>query len=1529
METWVSPFTNWLFPKQATQTAQTTQTQEDQGVTTALDDRSHHQGSQESQAQAQAHTDTTPNIDHGKPRHEHQPSLHALRPTQTDPIKSEAQQPQPSQHSDVDHSKFATVKEVIFGPTHSHQRARSAEFLPRHTPAHRQQSDDAVWEREEAQEEEGEDTPRTLPSSPLGPMFNLKAVVRVIGWALSGDKHPSEPKGESIDHDQISTGSKSKRSKKKKHKKQPPRPTISKTRLKVFVGTWNMMGQMPNVREGLTGFLDVDHPQPTPTRQLTEDYTHTIHPSFTTSDMLTSETSQADHTGPSTEATKERPRQDAPPFDPREPVSTSSPNFCSGESSTAPGILKEPFLEMNAKSPYHIIAINTQECEREIREAVLFPSKSAWEKQLQAAIGPDYVMLKTETMAALHIAVFIWKPIQDLVSAVDSSTVATGIGGIVGNKGAVAISVYLGSTSFLFVNAHLTAHQSNTHARNSDYKRIIQELQLNDAPKRNPRGWHFKGDMKLRRHYDPPPPPKKPASPSPHRTSSSNSNVNSNINHGVSPSKAGKDKATDHRPESGLRRNSVLDLGQGELYANQFPIDPHSATIFENHPPVKVDVTDQFDYTFWAGDLNYRVDLSRAQANECLEKGDLETMLAHDQLLAQRAAGAVFDGFMEAPITFKPTYKFDPFVPVSDSRLRRHRSMAALKLSSERPRSMVSLNGEVYNSAILNLELNKSCPSLLVEANMGDVGPTAFRIIPVSGSPKPGTPRSGTPTETPRPETPKSGPSPPQPQHYLQPQDHRGTNGAGFGADGSLDHDPSRIVRQNMERAHARDAANRTSPSRREGTPPLTQGVAPVGERTPKGSTSSQQLGDREELTPLPSPLVQKLVINTNNDPVFVSAQETNSSQSSCRSSLSLRRQRNTSPARSPQPSPEGASVQVEQKTLAEMIRYDSSSKQRVPSWTDRILWKATGGNLYLPIEIGDDSRTGVASISPELRTSKGTSLLKKNRSQVLSSQQQSGADSGGSSSGTNLQHSGSSVASDPSFADLPQQQIQQHRPSRDKLGLLESIRLEFQSVASRKRFALVSEEDEDRSAVIVKEYTARHDIGLFSDHRPVTAVFAVRFDWNLTDRGVIRDGHGHGSGGPSRANVEHWGPLDKALERIPFIAPMASADNDTRSAMTTQTTETTVSKTSTKIDNMDKTSTTAPGDTDTTMKEPLLSSPTAKDTKPTPPSAPSDNSASRPEKRRLANNGEDTRRNKRMMGMILGTLAQSKRATPLPSTASIAAGTALEAGVQGGMTSREVIQARVREKLEREKRLYQEQEAQERAEREKLRAERNEQQRQRQREVQQSRRATLDEVSRSGVARGRLPTTRDTRPAPRWTGTDYILTETKPRLRYLPKVLSAVAKEKLEVQTRERAIDRERERGRILDRAPVDPRKDAKEKKEEEEEEEKEKDSKTESETTTTRTTEETETETRKEKSESKGDGKLETMDLDSDLVVDEQKSPDEKEKEEGESTETSMSSSESRAPVSEAKDAKDDEDVDMEPKKDGPPELINISLV
>ena len=70
-------------------------------------------------------------------------------------------------------------------------------------------------------------------------------------------------------------------------------------------------------------------------------------------------------------------------------------------------------------------------------------------------------------------------------------------------------------------------------------------------------------------------------------------------------------------------------------------------------------VTDRFDYVFWSGDLNYRVNTTRKMADSLLKKEMLEVMLANDQLNVERNARRCFDGFSEGAITFSPTYKFD------------------------------------------------------------------------------------------------------------------------------------------------------------------------------------------------------------------------------------------------------------------------------------------------------------------------------------------------------------------------------------------------------------------------------------------------------------------------------------------------------------------------------------------------------------------------------------------------------------------------------------------------------------------------------------------------------------------------------------------------------------------------------------------------------------------------------------------------------------------------------------------------------
>lgn len=79
---------------------------------------------------------------------------------------------------------------------------------------------------------------------------------------------------------------------------------------------------------------------------------------------------------------------------------------------------------------------------------------------------------------------------------------------------------------------------------------------------------------------------------------------------------------------------------------------------------IVTDVTQNFDYVFWAGDLNFRLSTPRAKVLEWLSRTKFPLpphlphgYLHHDQLRSVLADGAAFKGFQEAKITFPPTYK--------------------------------------------------------------------------------------------------------------------------------------------------------------------------------------------------------------------------------------------------------------------------------------------------------------------------------------------------------------------------------------------------------------------------------------------------------------------------------------------------------------------------------------------------------------------------------------------------------------------------------------------------------------------------------------------------------------------------------------------------------------------------------------------------------------------------------------------------------------------------------------------------------
>lgn len=76
---------------------------------------------------------------------------------------------------------------------------------------------------------------------------------------------------------------------------------------------------------------------------------------------------------------------------------------------------------------------------------------------------------------------------------------------------------------------------------------------------------------------------------------------------------------------------------------------------------------DSHDYVFWAGDLNYRVELPNEECRAHCAAGAYERLLGRDQLALQRGTGAAFDDYHEGPLTFPPTYKYDLFSDAFDT----------------------------------------------------------------------------------------------------------------------------------------------------------------------------------------------------------------------------------------------------------------------------------------------------------------------------------------------------------------------------------------------------------------------------------------------------------------------------------------------------------------------------------------------------------------------------------------------------------------------------------------------------------------------------------------------------------------------------------------------------------------------------------------------------------------------------------------------------------------------------------------------
>ncbi|KAI9485851.1 MAG: SacI homology domain-containing protein [Benjaminiella poitrasii] len=110
--------------------------------------------------------------------------------------------------------------------------------------------------------------------------------------------------------------------------------------------------------------------------------------------------------------------------------------------------------------------------------------RKIWEQQIEKTLNTrsgtksKYTLLRSNQLVGAALIVFVKTDIVDEIRNVESSIKKTGIMGIAGNKGAVAIRMDYGDTSFCFVAAHLASGHSNVDDRNSDFHIINEGLRF-------------------------------------------------------------------------------------------------------------------------------------------------------------------------------------------------------------------------------------------------------------------------------------------------------------------------------------------------------------------------------------------------------------------------------------------------------------------------------------------------------------------------------------------------------------------------------------------------------------------------------------------------------------------------------------------------------------------------------------------------------------------------------------------------------------------------------------------------------------------------------------------------------------------------------------------------------------------------------------------------------------------------------------------------------------------------------------------
>ncbi|KAF2454963.1 SacI homology domain-containing protein [Lineolata rhizophorae] len=143
------------------------------------------------------------------------------------------------------------------------------------------------------------------------------------------------------------------------------------------------------------------------------------------------------------------------------------------EAQQNPEIVAVGFQEIVELSPQQIMSTDPAR-----RQAWELAVKKTLNEHAQKTGSEEYVLLRGGQLVGASLSIFVKASVLRSIKNVEGSVKKTGMSGIAGNKGAVAIRMDYASTSICFVTAHLAAGFANYEERNRDYKTISNGLRF-------------------------------------------------------------------------------------------------------------------------------------------------------------------------------------------------------------------------------------------------------------------------------------------------------------------------------------------------------------------------------------------------------------------------------------------------------------------------------------------------------------------------------------------------------------------------------------------------------------------------------------------------------------------------------------------------------------------------------------------------------------------------------------------------------------------------------------------------------------------------------------------------------------------------------------------------------------------------------------------------------------------------------------------------------------------------------------------